>query len=253
MSIRAINWVLERSEATLGSRLVLIALADCAHPDGTKAFPSVETIAHHARMTRRAAQAGLRKLEQEKHIEATGRTRHGTIVYRIVGMGGVDSSGEGGVADDKGGVVDDRGGVDSSRQLGVDSSPEPFNRHRSVSEPNGPMPEPMGFEQWLQAHCELTKQTPPGVETKARAELARKYGVLAGEGRSLDDLKLASLGAHTDKWRRENGKDFPRNVLVSEQVDELIEKGRRASTKAQAKGERSMVRTKETHPWDEKF
>lgn len=88
--------------------------------------------------------------------------------------------------------------------------------------------EPLGFVEWLEHHCEVTGQRAPGATTKARAELARKFGVLTGEGRSLEDMKLASVGAHADKWRRDNAKDFPRNVLVSEQIDELIEKGRRA-------------------------
>lgn len=89
--------------------------------------------------------------------------------------------------------------------------------------------EPIGFEEWLTHHCDVTGQQVPGRETQARAKLAAKYATLTGEGRSLDDMKLASIGAHADEWLRENGKVFPRNVLVSERIDELIEKGRRAS------------------------
>jgi len=252
MSMRAIVWVLEHSEATLGSRLVLIGLADVGHDDGTKCFPSIETLAHKTRMTRRAVQAALRKLEDEGHIEATARTRQGVIVYTIKGVEPSPPDAEGGVADDTRGVASSAGGVVDDRRLGVDSSPNPLTTINSKGT-KGALPEPMGFEEWLAAHCELTGQTPPGGTTKARADLARKYGALTGEGRSLDDMKLASLGAHSDSWRREHGKDFPRNVLVSEQVDELIEKGRRAQAKTTKAPAGKMVRTKATHPWDEEL
>jgi hypothetical protein len=226
VSIKLITWVLEHSEATLGSRLVLIALADVGHDDGSKCFPAVETIAAKSRMSRKAVQVALRKLETERHIEATGRTRNGTIIYTIRG---VDSSPVGGEDTSRRGEATSSRGEDTSRVSGEDSSPKPFNRQDPLGNLNGSMPEPMGFEEWLAHHCEVTGQTPPGGSTKARAELARKYGALTGEGRSLDDMKLASVGAHADSWRREHSRDFPRNVLVSEQIDELIEKGRRAA------------------------
>lgn len=98
--------------------------------------------------------------------------------------------------------------------------------------PKGARTEPVGFEEWLAHHCEITGQRVPGRETKARALLARKFSELLGEGRSVEELRLASVGAHADKWRRENGKDYPRNVLVFETIDELIEKGRRAGPAA---------------------
>jgi hypothetical protein len=250
MSIHVINWVLRHSEATLGCRLVLIAMADTAHDDGSKTFQSVETIAEKARMSRRAVQAALRKLEEEGHIEVTGRTRSGTIVYTIRGV--VTSPDEGGEADDGGGEARAGRGEVDDRASGEAASPEPLTiRNRQGTK--GALPEPMGFEEWMAAHCELTGQTPPGAATKARADLARKYGALTGEGRSLDDMKLASLGAHSDVWRREHGKDFPRNVLVSEQVDELIEKGRRAAKKTTKAPAGKMVRTKTTDPWDEEL
>lgn len=102
--------------------------------------------------------------------------------------------------------------------------------------------EPVGFQEWLEHHSELTGQRIPGALTKARSELARKFSELMGEGRSLDELKLASAGAHADKWRAEHGKDYPRNVLVFETIDELIDKGRRAAGAKSEKPNR-FVRT----------
>jgi hypothetical protein len=101
--------------------------------------------------------------------------------------------------------------------------------------------EPMGFEEWLEHHSSLTGQSVPRL-SKARAELARKYGELVGEGRSAEDMKLASVGAHADQWRRENGKDYPRNVLVFATIDELIDRGRKAAREKATTGERRFVR-----------
>lgn len=126
----------------------------------------------------------------------------------------------------QGGPIAGSDGAAPSGQNGLvsketETSQETTTESRSHSEP-------IGFEEWLEHHCDVTGQRVPGRETQARAKLAEKYATLSGEGRSLDEMKLASVGAHADKWLRENGKVFPRNVLVSERIDELIEKGRRA-------------------------
>jgi hypothetical protein len=137
MSLPVMVWVLQHSEAKLGARLVLIALAEFAHDDGTKAFPSVETLSERARMSRRGVQAALRSLEADGSIEQTGTTRSGTNVYRVV-MGGAESAPRGEVASDRGEaaspdplgpVIDPPGAagqelvahyVDTARDTGVD-------------------------------------------------------------------------------------------------------------------------------------
>lgn len=83
--MKVIAWVLWESEATLGARLTLLALADYAHDDGTKAFPSVENIARKARLSERGTRDALRKLETDGAIVCTGATRAGTRIYTIVG------------------------------------------------------------------------------------------------------------------------------------------------------------------------
>lgn len=122
------------------------------------------------------------------------------------------------IAGSDGHAPSDQNGPVSKR---TETSQETTTESRSHSEP-------IGFEEWLTHHCQVTGQQVPGRETKARAKLAEKFVTLTGEGRSLEDMKLASVGAHADKWLRENDKVFPRNVLVGERIDELIEKGRRA-------------------------
>jgi hypothetical protein len=84
VSIKVMTAVWEHSSQKEGALLVLLALADCAHDDGTMAFPSVKTLAEKARMSERNARYCLRNLEQSGEIVREGRHRSGTTVYRIV-------------------------------------------------------------------------------------------------------------------------------------------------------------------------
>jgi hypothetical protein len=111
MSVHAISWVLKHSDATLGARLVLISLADHAHDDGSHAFPSVDTLVKETRMTRRAVQAALRKLEAAGDIVNTSTMKSGTREYAIAGVRRGEESSRGEVStrveDARRGVVDD--------------------------------------------------------------------------------------------------------------------------------------------------
>lgn len=53
LSWQAVTWVLEQSEATLGSRLVLLSIASHANREGKSAFPSIDTIAKETLLCRR--------------------------------------------------------------------------------------------------------------------------------------------------------------------------------------------------------
>src|SRR3954453_9672531 len=84
MSIHVITHVMKHSEARLGARLVLLVLADHANADGTGAWPSVKTIAAHARLSERAVRYQLRQLEQDGEVKAVGKGPAGTINYTVV-------------------------------------------------------------------------------------------------------------------------------------------------------------------------
>lgn len=83
LSVHAISWVLRYSEAELGDRLVLIVLADHAHADGTKAYPSLGTLAAESRMSERQVRRCLRNLEASGAISRTGTTPRGINVYHV--------------------------------------------------------------------------------------------------------------------------------------------------------------------------
>lgn len=66
MSIQAVAWVLEFSEAQGNDRLVLLSIANHAgknpHDGAWEAWPGLDTIAHESRMSRRTVHASLRPL-----------------------------------------------------------------------------------------------------------------------------------------------------------------------------------------------
>jgi hypothetical protein len=84
VSVQALSWVLENSEARLADRLVLVSLADHAKSDGTAAWPSIDTIARHARLSRRQVQYSLAALEAAGAIVRAGESRARTVVWNVV-------------------------------------------------------------------------------------------------------------------------------------------------------------------------
>lgn len=64
MSVRAISWVWEHSEAGGTDRLVLLAIADAADDRGLNAWPSVATIASKCNVSSRTVQRAIYALEE---------------------------------------------------------------------------------------------------------------------------------------------------------------------------------------------
>ena len=70
MSIEAINWALNHAPCENSTqKLVLFALANHAHPDGTSAFPSVARIMRYTLLSERAIRLHLAGLEELGLIE----------------------------------------------------------------------------------------------------------------------------------------------------------------------------------------
>lgn len=76
MSFKAVDWVLDHSQAEGSARLVLIVLAENADQDDGSCWPSVNTIARRARISTRSVQYALRQLvdmgELAIHAQAGG-------------------------------------------------------------------------------------------------------------------------------------------------------------------------------------
>ena len=85
MSIQAMAWVLEHSEADGHDRLVLLAIANHANADGAAAWPSVTRIAAEARVDRATVYRALHRLVEIGELEITpGGGRGVTNQYRLI-------------------------------------------------------------------------------------------------------------------------------------------------------------------------
>lgn len=84
MSIQAVAWVLEHSEATYADRLVLIAIANHIGPTGW-AYPSVNTIASEARVDRSTVYRCIQNLVDSGELSAIKRPGKASL-YGISAM-----------------------------------------------------------------------------------------------------------------------------------------------------------------------
>lgn len=107
-----LTWVLDQSDERLGNRLVLLALAEYAHDDGTKAFPSNATLMRRTRLSERAVRDCLRSLEKSRSVTCTSTLPNGTRVYTVNMARGAESAGAesagGGAANDTDSAPDPR-------------------------------------------------------------------------------------------------------------------------------------------------
>lgn len=234
MSVHVMSWVLRHSEATLGARLVLLVLADHAREDGSAAWPAVETIATEARLSRRAVQAALRRLEEDGAISSSGQSRTGTTVY-CVAMGGAESAPV--QQTHEGGEDSAPGGRSSYARTVHEPSIEPSGRSARGRAILSQAEEPETFSQWLGYHCIASGRSVPRAGTSARSELARTYAALEAEGYGLDDFQLASDGVLGDPFMRDNGHTKPENVLRKSKIAGRIDDGRRVRAAAAEKGD----------------
>ncbi len=90
MSVQAIGWVLDHSQAELGARLVAISVANHADKNGSNAWAAVATYADEAHLSERQTRYALRKLEASGELRCTGqhgyRSDRMTNVYEFPGM-----------------------------------------------------------------------------------------------------------------------------------------------------------------------
>lgn len=88
LSVQAISWVLDYSEARLGPRHVLISIANHAKSDGSGAWPSVSTIARESKLSEREVRYALRELEKSGELRTQrGKGPHGCNLYSLAAMG----------------------------------------------------------------------------------------------------------------------------------------------------------------------
>ena len=95
MSVQALSAVLEDSQARLGPRLVMIAIANHANAQGENSFPSLETLADEARMSVRQVIRCIQELEQLGELRVqrgTGRTHSNRYIIQLLRLKGAKLS-----------------------------------------------------------------------------------------------------------------------------------------------------------------
>jgi hypothetical protein len=231
VSIVCLSRVLEQSESTLGARLVLIALAEFAHDDGSRAYPAVETLCRRTRMSRRAVQQALRRLEELGEIAHVGTSPLGTHVYRVLVGAEVAR------ADSARGADDDTGGAQNPSSRGAADAPNPSRPSSSTRQERktGEHPE---FGEWVGYHHRVTGLAAPKAGTRAREHVATSYAARREEGYSQADLKAAVRGAFADDFRREKGYVTCESVLRPTKVADLAAKGARVAEPGEGKYDR---------------
>ena len=88
MSVQAMSWVLNESKSTLGSRLVLLSIANHADAKGMNSWPNIPTIAGESLMSERQAQRCIKQLEKSGELVVErGAGYNGSHRFRLPLMG----------------------------------------------------------------------------------------------------------------------------------------------------------------------
>lgn len=89
MSIQAANWVISHSQAKGGEYTVLLMIALHANSVGTGAWPSLETLANEARLSRRQVIRCIKNLVELGELKVqVGHGPYGTNLYSLTKLAG---------------------------------------------------------------------------------------------------------------------------------------------------------------------
>jgi hypothetical protein len=221
MSVQATTWVWNQSKAGGTARLVLLALADHAHPDGTHAFPAVAELARMCGVSDRTVQRTLRDLEASGEIRTVREaTRYLPTEYAIPGVGRGDIRGDRLTPLDPAGVSSEAPGV----------TKEPFRGDTAMSpEPKEPTPteEPKGRS--ARPRARATRIPDDFTLTAEMRAWAHAKGVLGNLPRETDRFRDYWLGAGRPKadwvatWRNwiSREADDPRNQTVRRSISSV--------------------------------
>lgn len=84
MSVQAMAWVFDYSEATKGERLVLLALANHLNGETGLCCPGIDLLASEVRLSHSATWRAIQRLEEGGHVEVVRSPGRGNR-YRILG------------------------------------------------------------------------------------------------------------------------------------------------------------------------
>lgn len=200
MSVEAIAWVLNHAPVKSPvSKLVLVALANHARPDGSAAFPSVATICRYTCLSERSVRQHLEALEKAgilrrcdpsivaAHIKRTDRR---PIGYDII-MDGVQ---EAHLAVGRG-ASGAGNGVQEIPERGAGDAPETYIE--PSYEPHTALVQKF--------HKLLAKHTPAGVKCQnPTRQWAEAFTAILAQGATEEQIIGAATWAMKDLWWRRN-------------------------------------------------
>lgn len=208
MSVEAFAYVLNEAAISGNAKVILLGMANHAHPDGTNAYPSMATLAKYAAVNRRTAQRNVRQLELDGWIQREGVGPVGQTRWRVVMNGR-----PGGAAYCRGGAASDTPGGRHQRSGGAaPAPPEPTLTNTEEESATHSLVDPSIrdlecraiFDAWVTATGRDQAKTKP---SPAR----RKMIDAAVDEYDLDDCLAAVTNIGRDSWAmgdNERGRPF---------------------------------------------
>lgn len=165
MSVEAVSWALSVPVGG-NAKIVLLGLANHAHPDGSEAYPSLRTLSKYANCDPSTVRRQLRFLVVNEWIEAAGKGPAGQTKYRLL-LGSQNATPLVQNATPEG-VAERNGGVANGYPQGVAPvQPEPSTATVHVVEE-----EIAGASKSLAAVMAVFAESPPVYATEAAVENA---------------------------------------------------------------------------------
>ena len=200
MSVEAIAWVLNHAPVESPvSKLVLVALANHAHPDGSAAFPSVATICRYTCLSERSVRQHLDNLEALGIIRRCDPRIVAAYIHRAdrrpIGYDLILSGVQEMQVDKQRGAGGASNGVQEVQERGAGDAPKP---------PIKPSNEP--HVKLIEVFVELLQQTTPeGVALKpVTIQWEKSIKGLLKQGATPEPIERMLRAAYADDWWRKN-------------------------------------------------
>jgi hypothetical protein len=201
MSIEAIVWALNDAACESATeKLVLIALANHARPDGTAAFPAVATISRYTTLSERAIRNTLRVLEARGVIERCDDSIVAAYIrrpdkrpfgYNLLMHGGHEVP-----LDEERGAFDDTSGGHFTTERGAPDAPEPYKNR--TTEPSLFMSEAVRLTKLLADLVEANGYDRPSTNDKSISHIEKAMRL---DGRTSEQVEAAIIWAcQHDFW-----------------------------------------------------
>jgi len=240
MSVEAFSRTLA---APLGGnpKVILLGLANHAHPDGTNSYPAIDRLATYCHCDRRTAQRNIRKLEADGFIARDGFGPKGQTNWRLC-FEKWESEGRQNAAPRQNATAasEHRGGgipgLEGAAPMPPEPSIEPSIEPKERAQARGPLSggieqkaDRVGFSDWLADHADITALPSSKPGTATRKSLASAYVACHAELQAngiepVEGLRRATRNAFADEFRREHGNFRPENVLRVTKIVGLVQR-----------------------------